>query len=256
MSVRVTVLGCGTSTGVPVIGCRCPVCTSSDPRNRRLRAGLRLEADGRVILVDTPTDLRQQALAFGIDRVDAVVYTHAHVDHTFGIDELRVFTFRQREAIPCYGNAEAIGRIRESFAYIFEDGQEGGGKPRITLHEISGPFRAAGLEMVPVPVEHGDLEVYGYRVGDFAYVTDCNRIPDASFELLAGVEILILDALRFDPRHPTHFTVAEACAAAARIGAAKTYFTHLNHDVDYGKPKYPLPDTVELAYDGLQFVVS
>jgi phosphoribosyl 1,2-cyclic phosphate phosphodiesterase len=254
--VRVTVLGCGTSTGVPVIGCRCPVCTSEAPENRRLRTGLRLEAGGRTVLVDTPTDLRQQALAFGVDRVDAVVYTHAHADHTHGIDELRTFNFRQGGPIPCYGNHEAVTRIRQSFGYIFEEGEEGGGKPRIVLHEVAGPFRAAGIELVPVPAWHGELEVYGYRAGRFAYLTDCNRIPEESFERLAGVELLILDGLRFEPPHPTHFTVAEASAAAARIGARRTWLTHLTHDVDYHNPKYPLPDGVELAYDGLQFAID
>lgn len=256
MGVTVTVLGCGTSTGVPMVGCRCAVCTSDRPENRRLRTGLALATGGRTVLVDTSTDLRQQALAHAIERVDAVVYTHAHADHTHGIDELRTFNFLQGRSIPCFGNRDAIERIRRSFSYIFEEGQEGGGKPRLTLHEIAGPFRAAGLELVPVPVWHGELEVYGYRLGRFAYVTDCNRIPEESFELLAGVELLILDALRFEPPHPTHFTVAEAIAAAARIGARRTWLTHLTHDVDYHNPKFPLPAGVEFAHDGLQFEID
>ena len=239
-----------------MIGCRCDVCTSDEARNRRLRCGLALEAESRTVLIDTPTDLRQQALAFGVERVDAVVYTHAHADHTFGIDELRIFNFLQRETIAVYGNTLALERIRQTFSYIFEDGQEGGGKPRIELYEIAGPFRAAGLELTPVPVWHGSLEVLGYRLGDFAYVTDRNRIPEDSFRLLTGVDTLILDALRFEPPHPTHFTVAEAVATAARIGARRTYLTHLNHDVDYNNPKFPLPDGVELAYDGLQFEIA
>lgn len=254
-NLRVTVLGCGTSTGVPMIGCRCAVCVSEEPRNHRLRPGLRLETGGCVILVDTPTDLRQQALRFGIERVDAVIYTHAHADHTFGIDELRSFTFRRRRSIPCYGSAETLTRIRRSFAYIFEPPEPGGGKPRLVLHEVRAPFTLCGREIVPVPVRHGRLEVFGYRLGAFAYLTDCNRIPEESWALLDGVETLILDALRYKP-HPTHFSIAEAVAVARRIGARRTYLTHLNHDVDYRTPAEPLPDGVELAYDGLAFDVA
>ena len=260
MSLEVTVLGSGTSTGVPVPGCRCEVCTSDDPRQKRLRASVLLKNrdDGRAILVDTSPDLRQQALANDIERIDAVLYTHAHADHTHGIDDLRTFNFRQGRSIPCYGPASALARIRESFGYIFEEGgQRGGGKPRLRLHELDGTaFEAAGLEVVPVPVLHGELEVFGYRVGRFAYVTDCSAIPDESFERLAGVEVLILDALRFAPRHPTHFTVAEAIQAARRIGARETYLTHLTHKVDARNPHKPLPEGVKFAHDGLRLLLD
>ncbi len=255
MSLEVTVLGCGTSTGVPVAGCRCTVCTSGEPRNQRLRPALLLEVGGRAVLVDTPPDLRQQALRFGIERVDAVLYTHAHADHIFGLDDLRIYNFRQRASIPCYGSAETLRRIRHVFDYAFEDGQEGGGKPKIELLPVSCPFAAAGLCVTPVPVWHGELEVFGYRFGRFAYVTDCNRIPEASFALLAGVEVLILDGLRHRP-HPTHFSIAEAVEAAARIGAQRTYLTHLNHDIDYRSAAAALPPSVELAYDGLRFEID
>jgi phosphoribosyl 1,2-cyclic phosphate phosphodiesterase len=169
MSLRVTLLGTGTSTGVPVMGCRCAVCTSSDPRDRRLRPGLRLELPDGVALVDTPTDLRQQALAHGIERVDAILFTHPHADHILGLDEVRVFNFRQGTAIPCYGPASALAAIRRTFAYAFEPGQEGGGKPRIDLLPIEAePLRLLGAEIVPVPVRHGEMEVFGYRLGRFA----------------------------------------------------------------------------------------
>src|SRR5687768_11893465 len=197
--MRVTLLGTGTSTGVPVIGCGCSVCTSPDPRNRRLRPGARLELPGGVVLLDTPTDLRQQALTYGLQRVDAVLYTHAHADHILGLDELRVFNFRQGATIPCYGPAAALAAIRRTFAYAFEPGQEGGGKPQIELLPIDGPFSLLGARIVPVPVRHGSTEVFGYRIGGFAYVTDVNFIPEESFALLAGVEVLVLGALRYRP---------------------------------------------------------
>lgn len=257
--LRVTVLGCGTSTGVPVIGCDCPVCGSGDPRNERLRPSLWIEAeDGRSVLVDTSTDLRLQALRHRVDRVDAVVFTHAHADHILGLDEIRIYNFYrkaagQEMAIPCYGSAETLGRIRQAFSYIFEDGQEGGGKPKITLHPVDGPFEAAGIRFEPVRLWHGELEVYGYRIGDFAYLTDCNRIPEESFAQLDGLDVLILDALRERP-HPTHFTIAEALDAASRIGARRTLLTHMNHEVD--ARTVDLPEGVELSRDGLVLEVA
>ena len=250
MSLRVTMLGSGTSTGVPVIGCTCPVCTSENPRNKRWRPGLKLEKDGQVVLVDTPTDLREQALRFGLPRVDAVVFTHAHADHVFGLDEVRIFNFRQRSPIPCYGSAATLRALRRTFAYVFDESQAGGGKPQLELIEVKGNFALLGQEVVPIPVWHGELEVYGYRFGNFAYVTDCNVIPEQSFELLDGVEVLILDALRYRP-HSTHFSVSEALAVAARIGAAQTFLTHLAHEIDHGSPAVALPPGVEFGYDGL-----
>jgi len=252
MSFRVTMLGSGTSTGVPVIGCDCAVCRSSNPKNKRWRVGLKLEIGDKIALVDTPTDLRAQGLRFGLPRVDAVLFTHAHADHVFGLDDVRIFNFRQRTAIPCYGSEATLARIRQMFAYVFEAGQEGGGKPQLELIPVEAPFELLGLTVVPVPVWHGSLAVYGYRIGSFAYVTDTNRIPDDSFRLLAGVETLILDALRYRP-HPTHFSFEEALAAAARIGARRTIFTHITHEVDHDSLAMQLPPGVELGYDGLAF---
>jgi len=254
MAFRVTMLGSGTSTGVPVIGCDCAVCRSADPRNKRWRTGLKLEIGAGVVLVDTPTDLREQALRFGLPRLDAVLYTHAHADHVFGLDDVRIFNFRQGQAIPCYGSEATLRALRRTFAYVFEAGQEGGGKPQIELIPVREPFSLLGRTVVPVPVWHGSLEVFGFRIGRFAYVTDCSQIPEASFRLLAGVEILILDALRYRP-HPTHFSLEEAMAAASRIGAARTIFTHLSHDVDHAAPAVPLAPGMELGYDGLTFEV-
>ncbi|HEX2224430.1 MAG TPA: MBL fold metallo-hydrolase [Thermoanaerobaculia bacterium] len=254
MSLRVTMLGSGTSTGVPVLNCACAVCTSTDPRNRRWRPGLKLElrsgAAECAVLIDTPTDLRTQILRFGLPRLDAILFTHSHADHIFGLDDVRIFNFRQREAIPCYGSRETLQALRRVFAYVFEETQEGGGKPQLDLHEVRAPFGLFGREVVPVPVLHGSMEVFGYRLGSFAYVTDVSRIPEPSYELLAGVDTLILGALRFRP-HSTHFSVQEAIAASQRIGARRTVLTHLGHEVDHDAPQVPLPPGVELGYDGL-----
>lgn len=243
-------LGSGTSTGVPVVGCGCAVCRSSDPRNRRMRPGLRLETAGLSVVVDTSPDFREQALRFGIDRVDAVLYTHSHADHVFGLDDLRIFNFRQGGSIPCYGSAETMRRMRQIFTYVFEDGQEGGGKPRLELVPVRAPFELGSQQVVPIPVRHGEMEVFGFRLGSFACVTDVNFISEESFASLAGVELLVLSALRYRP-HPTHFSLAEAIAVAQRIGARQTVLTHIAHDIDHGRLEVPLPSGIELGYDGL-----
>lgn len=245
-----TMLGSGTSTGVPVVGCGCEVCRSLDPRNRRLRPGLLMETAGLSLVIDTSPDFREQALRCGIERVDAVLYTHSHADHVFGLDDLRIFNFRQGGSIPCFGSAETMSRMRQIFAYVFEDGQEGGGKPRLELVAVRAPFDFSGLQVVPIPVRHGAMEVFGYRIGRFACVTDVNFIPETSFALLEGVELLVLSALRYRP-HPTHFSLAEAVAVAQRIGARRTLLTHIAHDIDHARLEIALPPGIELGYDGL-----
>ena len=243
-------LGSGTSTGVPVVGCRCPVCTSSDPRNRRLRPGLKLDLERGTVVVDTSPDFREQSLRFGIERVDAVLYTHSHADHVFGLDDLRPFNFRQKATIPCYGSAPTLARLRQIFAYVFEAGEEGGGKPRLELVEVDAPFELLGETVVPIPVAHGSMPVLGFRIGPFAVVTDVHFIPEESFARLTGVEVLVLSALRYRP-HPTHFNIDQAVAAAARIGARQTVLTHLAHDVEHGTLLPHLPPGVDLGFDGL-----
>jgi len=266
--IRVTVLGSGTSHGVPAIGCDCEVCRSTDPRDKRTRPSILIEivpgpgdpahmrgnvfaGAVRAILVDTSTDLRMQALANDVRRVDAILFTHTHADHVFGIDEVRRFNQMQRTAIPCFAADDTLANLRRMFAYIFEPPkQRGGGLPQLSPFRIAGPFSLGGVEIVPVPLFHGVLPVLGFRVGSFAYLTDCNRIPDESLALLEGVRTLILDALRHRP-HSTHFSVSEAIAMAARIGAERAYFTHLSHDLGHAATNASLPPGVELAYDGL-----
>jgi phosphoribosyl 1,2-cyclic phosphate phosphodiesterase len=249
---RVTFLGTGTSHGVPMIGCACATCRSDDPKDRRSRPSIYIQLrSGRTVLVDTTPDLRSQALAAGLARVDAILFTHGHADHLMGLDEVRRFNAMQREAIPCYGDAATLGEIRRTFAYIFESRQPGGGIPQVNLFPIAGPFCIGDQEIVPVPVLHGTRTILGYRVGGFAYLTDCSGIPEESWALLEGLDVLVLDALRDRP-HPTHFTVAQSLEVVERLRPGRTWFTHLCHDLPHQATNRRLPAGVELAYDGLQ----
>ena len=264
--LRVTVLGSGTSHGVPAIGCDCAVCTSTDPHDHRLRPSILIEPSAgdldasssspfarsiRSILVDTSTDLRTQALANNVKRVDVILFTHSHADHVYGLDDVRRFNQMQRTPIPCYGDEKTLGDLRRMFAYIFEPAaQKGGGIPELTLLRIVGPFTLGPLEIVPIPLFHGLLPVLGFRFGPFAYLTDCNRIPDESWTLLKGIRVVILDALRHRP-HSTHFSVSEAIAVSERLGVERAYLTHICHDLPHAATSAELPASVELAYDGL-----
>ena len=249
--MRVTLLGTGTSHGVPAIGCDCLVCRSPDLRDKRLRPSIFIEAPGVNVLVDTSTDLRAQALAHDIRRVDAILFTHSHADHVLGLDEVRRFNAMQRESIPCYADEPTLDALRRMFAYIFRPPSGvGGGVPQLTLARIAGPFMLGRTEFVPVPLMHGPRPVLGFRVGGFAYLTDCNRIPDESWPLLDGVTTLVLDALRDRP-HSTHFSVAEALGVVARLQPVRTYFTHICHDLPHAATCARLPPGVELGYDGL-----
>jgi phosphoribosyl 1,2-cyclic phosphate phosphodiesterase len=248
---RARFLGTGTSHGVPMIGCRCATCTSDDPRDQRLRPSILIEIEGGpALLVDTGPDLRAQALRYDVARVDAVLFTHPHADHLLGLDDIRRYNHLQRATIPCYGNAETLDEVRRVFAYAFAPRQEGGGVPRLDLVPVTGPFAVNGASVTPIPVLHGVLPILGYRVGAFAYITDCSAIPDASWPLLDGVQLLVLDSLRHKP-HPTHFTVAQAIEVAARVRPARTLLTHIAHDLCHAETSAALPRGVELAYDGL-----
>ena len=242
-------LGTGTSHGVPMINCDCDVCTSTDPRNRRTRASILVQTDEGNILVDTPPDFREQMLRHRPETLDAILFTHDHADHIFGLDDVRVFSDRQGH-IPCYAPPAAAASIRRAFQYIFSFPDIGGGVPRIELHEIDGPFEVCGLRVVPIPIQHGRAEILGFRFGDFAYLTDCNGIPDSSMELLRDLDVLVLDALRPRP-HPTHFSLSEAIEAAGRIKARRTLFTHITHNLDHEQTNADLPPGMELAHDGL-----
>jgi phosphoribosyl 1,2-cyclic phosphate phosphodiesterase len=264
--VKVTVLGSGTSHGVPAIGCDCDVCRSSDPKDRRSRPSILIElAEGdwspfagavRSILVDTSTDLRNQALANQVRRVDAILFTHTHADHVFGIDDVRRFNQMQQSAIACYADAPTAASLRRMFGYIFEPPkQKGGGLPQLSLFEIAGPFSLGGVEIVPITLFHGALPVLGFRVGPFAYLTDCNRIPDGSWLLLDGVRTVVIDALRHRA-HSTHFSVNEAIDAVRRMRAEHAYFTHISHDLPHAVTNAQLPAGVELAYDGLVLEIT
>ncbi len=253
----VTFLGTGTSTGVPVVGCHCRVCTSEHPRNKRLRQSVKIEDNGHTFLIDTTPDLRLQLLREPIARLDFILFTHSHADHMMGLDDIRPFNFRQRETIHAYANAPTAKAIRRAFSYIWDDrSQIGGGKPQLELHEVDGPFSAGGIDIVPIRVLHGDWTILGFRIGKFAYITDTNGIPEESLRMLEGVEVLALDGLRPAPPHPTHFTVAEAVAAAQRIRPRQTWLIHLTHDVDHDGFDATLPEGIRLAYDGLRLEVQ
>jgi phosphoribosyl 1,2-cyclic phosphate phosphodiesterase len=253
--VQLTILGCGTSTGVPLISCKCAVCRSRNPKNRRLRASAWVRTRDKSFLIDTSTDLRQQALTHKIPRVDAVLYTHPHADHIHGIDELRSYNYVQRATIPLYGNSWTASELRERFNYIFNPGPvEGGGIPLLSVREFSTDSReidVLGVPVIPISLRHGSKECVGYRIDSVAYLTDLSELPDASIERLKGLSALVLDCLRLAP-HGTHFHLEKALETAAKIGAKKTYLTHLGHDFDYAKWVKKLPKGISLAYDGLK----
>ncbi len=250
--LEITILGSGTSTGIPVVGCDCPVCQSADPRNRRTRCSALINYGPRNILIDTATDLRQQALRENICHIDAVLYTHSHADHMHGIDDLRGFNLRQKEPIPLYGSPRTLERVRDNFNYIFADIEKPGYVPRLSLHPIEAAFQLFELTIVPIPLLHGGMQVFGYRCGPFAYLTDCNGIPDESLPLLENLDLLILDGLRFKP-HNTHFNIPQAIQMAQKIGARQTLLTHLSHDVDHPRHDPQLPDGINFAFDGQRF---
>jgi phosphoribosyl 1,2-cyclic phosphate phosphodiesterase len=254
--VRITFLGTGTSHGVPMIGCGCATCLSTDPRDSRLRPSIYVETGGACVLVDAGPDLRAQALRHRLTRVDAIVFTHGHADHILGIDDVRRFNALMAGPMPCFGDAVTLGDIRRTFSYVFDPATaKGGGLPQLDLRLIEGPFSVGDLAILPVPLLHGTRPILGFRFGAFAYLTDCNAIPEPSWRLLDGLDVLVLDALRVRP-HPTHFSLDEATTTAARIGAARTFFTHMCHDLQHGPTDARLPAGMALAYDGLVLEIS
>lgn len=255
--MKVTFLGTGTSQGVPVIGCTCEVCQSLDYRDKRLRSSIHILANGQSIVVDTGPDFRQQMLRESINRLDALLFTHAHRDHTAGLDDVRAYNFMQHTDMPVYGTAETLQQIKDDFAYIFE-GPVYPGLPRINLRKIvdDQPFNFNGVTITPLPVLHLHLPVLGFRIGNFSYITDANHIPDATLEKLLGTETLVINALQRE-HHISHFNLNEAIDMVKRINPKKAYFTHISHKLGlHSAVEKELPHSISLAYDGLSLEVN
>jgi phosphoribosyl 1,2-cyclic phosphate phosphodiesterase len=255
--VELTFLGTDTSAGVPMIGCHCPVCSSSDPRDKRHRPSVVVRYDGLTVLIDTTPELRVQCLAHNIDSVDTVVYTHAHADHIMGLDDVRRFNMIKNASIDVWADERTFAALNRCFGYAFLGPDEGPKvfRPHLIHRLINGPFEIGGRTWTPVPLIHGHLKVLGFRIGPLAYCTDVNRIPEESFELLRGADTLVLDALQPQP-HLAHFSLPEAISAAQRIGARQTWFTHITHNMFHTQTNASLPGNMQLAYDGQRVEIT
>jgi phosphoribosyl 1,2-cyclic phosphate phosphodiesterase len=252
MKATLTVMGSGTSMGVPTIGCGCAVCASTDPHDKRTRPSILVTYNERNILIDTTPDFREQAIREHVRHLDAVLYTHAHADHILGLDDLRPLTFRRADGrIPLYANERTAGVIRSIFRYIFDSDYKYGGLAQVELHDIEGPVELFGATFEPVIVLHGDAEIFGFRFGSAAYLTDFSTIPEATLERLHDLDILFLDALRHKP-HPTHSTVEHSLSIVERVKPRRAFFTHICHDLPHEATNATLPPNVRLSYDGLK----
>jgi phosphoribosyl 1,2-cyclic phosphate phosphodiesterase len=254
-SLHLTVLGSGTSMGVPTLGCHCAVCESADPLDKRTRPSVLLSYEGRNVVIDTTPDFRFQAMRAHLDRLDAVLYTHGHADHILGLDDIRPYNMRQKGTIPVYGAPDTLATLQRQFAYIFDETPTENLLPSVRLNAITGPFELFGLTIVPVPALHGTQPVLGFRFGKSAYLTDFIRVPDQSRKLLYGLDDFILDALRYVP-HPMHSNVEQSLNLVAELKPKRAWFTHICHDLSHAATNRKLPAGVQLAYDGLQFEVE
>lgn len=249
--IELLFLGTGTSAGVPMIGCRCDVCTSTDPRDKRMRPSVVISYGNTRVLVDTTPELRLQAIANGVDRIDAIVWTHGHADHIMGLDDVRRFNYIKGGPLDAWADAKTHATLDRCFAYAFKapDPEMTLFRPHLVGRYVEGPFEIDGVPWTPIPLFHGEMPVLGFRVGRLAYCTDVSRIPDESFALLRDLDVLVLDALQYK-KHLTHFSVEQAIEAAGRIGAAQTYFTHIAHSLPHEITNRALPQTMRLAFDG------
>lgn len=250
--MKLTMLGVGSSAGTPMIGCACATCKSEDKRNHRTRCSCLVELDnGKQIIIDTGPDLRQQALREGLSTVDAVLYTHAHADHLHGIDDLRAFCQLQRAQIPLYGNPQTMLHITQHFGYTLREPGNFWDLPILKTHVVTEAFDLFGQIITPIPLKHGNSDIYGYRMGDFAYLTDVSVIPDSSFALLKGLKVLFLDCLRYQP-HYSHISVEQSLQYASLINAKTTYMIHMTHELEYAELSQQMPADVLVGYDGLK----
>jgi len=250
--MQITLLGVGSSAGTPMIGCSCAVCQSTNPKNKRTRCSTLIALDNDSnILIDTGPDLRQQALREGLQRIDAVLYTHTHADHLHGIDDLRAFCQKQKAQIPLYGSAQAVNHIADKFGYTLREPSNFWDLPVLKAHPVQNAFELFGATITPIPIKHGNSDIFGYRIGNFAYITDVSMIPESSMPLLNDLDVLLLDCLRFDP-HYSHINFEQSLAYAGRIGAKATYLIHMTHELEYVALDAMLPEAVFVGYDGLK----
>jgi phosphoribosyl 1,2-cyclic phosphate phosphodiesterase len=248
-------LGTGTSHGIPVIGCHCSTCSSTNEKNKRLRSSVLVSIDEKHILIDTSIDFRQQALRYRIDRVDAILFTHHHVDHIFGLDDTRVFNKINKKKIPCYGAKPTIKQLKHIYSYIFDYPDIPGGIPMLEFVKLdSEPFDVEEIIITPIEIMHGNMPINAYRIGNAVYATDCSFIPEHSMEKFSNADVLILDCLRIR-KHPTHFNLEQALEITKKINAKQTYFTHMSHEIEHETISKTLPHNVALAYDGLKITL-
>ena len=248
-------LGCATSTGVPIAGCKCAVCTSDNPKNKRTRSSIFIKKKNVNLLIDSSTDLRCQSLLNNINRIDAVLYTHSHADHTHGIDDLRSFNFINRMSINCYGNELTVNNMKSNFTYIFDDFPAAGGKPRLNFKIVTKKFSFKGVQITPVDINHANWIILGYRIGNMAYLTDCSGIPDSSLKKLKNLDLLFLGALRYRP-HVAHYSVEQAVEIIKKINPKRAVLTHMGHELEYNELNSKLPNNIEPGYDGMTFILK